>query len=501
MAFTFHGIRLPLLILVLLLFNNCYGLFEDSKELETKEILLNYGAAHDSFSLVFLPDTKSESVVSAEFLGYKKDILTNVEIRTTLTGSSELSGATNVTCELNFEGGVGVTEYSIVIKTVEKKSSAKKSYSMKGKYVVVGMVLYSDHGEIVSGERSNGLHFSSYEEVLTKGPKPLKMVLQKPMRMSGDFDFSKIKIHVNPFKGNQESGVVDLSSFSMDHGNLEVMPKPYRVSNTPQIVTLLYPDFQVDGEAFETVLMVSVPNTKTPPPVVTGPGSINLTRGAATEFGVGFFNLMSPPQRKSVKTVSITAENGKDRFVVSTEPYKQTKSSGGLEETVLFKSKALNFTGKYAVKMVAIFEDGSSVPCHMEKNVQLSIGRSATVSGQAGDSHSAKSPTSLSGRSSITLPLAILAGIAGFAVVLTIIFALIRYRRNREAEVMESSFSRSGPIGVPTEYGNCGGEFVLRDTYARTGSSHSEIVPPRPEEENENEMQRTQSQTSSHVSF
>lgn len=468
-------------------------LFDESKKLEPKQLLLNYGAAHDSFSLAFLPTTGSEEVVFAEVVDYDEQILTNVGISTHSAGTVDSKKAVNITCEFSFEAKVGVTDYTIVVMTSEQ-DNATKSYKMNGQYTVAGMVLYAEDGSVVSGENAKGLSFESYEEVLSKGAKSLRGLSQNPSS-SKACDMSKMKLSVKPMSSTSYSVILDESSLTMNKNFLYISPKAYRVSDTPQMVVVANPECEVDGESFETVLMVSVLNTVAPPPVVTGPAVVNMSVNSEGAFDMHFFNLMNPPQKKTIKSVDITAEHGGQTFRVASAEYKDVVHEPH-GEVLRFKSLPMEDSGAYSLQLRATFEDGEHVSCHLENEIELRVAE-GSVSGLS--SSDDLSSASVKGKTSLgTISLIAVGAIAGAAAVLFVVFALVKYYRQKSSEIMESSFSKSGPSGVPGEYGNMGGEFVLRDGYARTVSGRSEINFDGTEEDPG--MTRTRSGVSSALS-
>lgn len=336
--------------------------------------------------------------------------------------------------------------------------------------------------------------------MLEKGARSLKLVYQSPLSSPQKFDLSKAQIRATPLTGSHSSGIVDFSSFSMNGNYIDVLPKPYRVSSIPEVVTLTYPECNVNGEVFETIVMVSVPIAEVPPPVVTGPDTISVVYRNESSFHMSFFNLMTPPQTRKVSSLVVFANGDNGRFTIASRGYKQPEYLP-LEEDLEFQPSDLTESGTFKVQVEADFEDGGSILCHMQREIQLKVEATGTVTGQeTGDLTTSASSDSVDGQS-LTMPMAVVGGLVGFAVVAFIVGALIRYRNHRDAEMMESSFSKSGPLGVPTNFADNGGEFVLRDAYARTGSSLSQLEIDRQEEAAQNAFQRQVSTASSHVSF
>lgn len=470
---AFNAVFVLFVTLVLfLLVDSSLGEFEDGGHFKTKQVLLNYGEAHDTHSFIFEPTSASEQLYSAEVKEYNQDIITNVEVRTVDAGSAVKHGAVNITCEFSFESGVGVSDYMLQIRTKDE-AGTQKLYTMAGEYVIVGIVMYSDDGKVVSGENSQGIRYSSYKDVMENGAKSVKIASQAPMNSGQQFELSRLSITVHSLKGKHVPGVIDASCVTVKDDSIEVLPKPYRVSDTPQVITVSHPDCIIDGEIFETVIIVSVPNSVTPPPVVTGPQMINMTTGSAGTFDMSFFNLMSPPQKMAVASITIMAENSNgDEAVIAESKYSQPNNDVP-DESLHFKANPLSKAGISTISALATFEDGSSVSCVTEDDIRLRVVGVDT------------SPSNVVGQGPSKVMIGILTTVGAIVAVLIVVAALFVTYRQRRAESDESDFSRSGPSGVPQEFVDSGGEFVLRDRYARTesfdGYGYSEPAEDGPE--------------------
>ena len=455
-------------LVLCLVVDSSLGEFENGGRFKTKQLLLNYGEAHDAHSFIFEPDVASEHIYSAQVIGYNVEIITNVEVRTVDAGSAVRHGAVNVTCEFSFEASVGVSIYKLQIRTKDD-AGTKRLYTMTGEYVIIGLVMYSDDGKIVSGENSQGITYSSYKDVIENGAKAVRVASQGPMGAGQQFEMSRLSITVHSLKGKHAAGVIDSSCVTVKDDSIEVLPKPYRVSDTPQVITVSHPDCVVDGEIFETVIIVSVPNSITPPPVCTGPQMINMTTGSAGTFDMRFYNLMSPPQKKVVASVTIMAGDS----VIAESKYSQPNSDVP-DESLHFKANVLSKAGVSTISALATFEDGTSVDAVMDEEVMLRVVGVDTA------------PSNVVGKGPSKVLIGVLTTVGAIVAVLIVVAALFVTYRQRQAESDESDFSRSGPSGVPQEFVDSGGEFVLRDRYARTESfvdeyAHNEPVEDGPE--------------------
>eukprot|EP00168_Porphyra_purpurea_P009440 TRINITY_DN229_c0_g1_i5.p1 TRINITY_DN229_c0_g1~~TRINITY_DN229_c0_g1_i5.p1 ORF type:complete len:689 (+),score=217.46 TRINITY_DN229_c0_g1_i5:655-2721(+) len=280
-----------------------------------KQVLLMYGSATDTISFSFRPATKTEEIESVSIKGYKRAIITSVsEPELTVVGNVGGVPVTNMTFTIGFDGTVGDTGYEVEVVT------DVDTYTMEGAYEVGGFVLSLDD-KIVSGEEKDGLQLG---DVVALVNKPLTECSMKWRAFgSSTPEIGNIQIAFKEQEGStflkeveyedtcEVDGYVDNKlapgcgvGFSPGGQAFAIKTSPYRCGYGQFFIHFTWPSVELNGEVFETVLMVKFDKSSPPPCVALG-STVEVDSSGGI-VAVDMFNLLNPPQPSDVEKVILS---------------------------------------------------------------------------------------------------------------------------------------------------------------------------------------------------
>lgn len=281
----------------------------------TKQVLLMYGSATDTISFSFRPATKTEEIETVTIKDYKRAIITSVsDAEQTVVGRVGGVAVTNMTFTIGFDGTVGETGYIVEVTTQED------TYTMEGAYEVGGFVLTLED-KIVSGEEKDGLQLG---DVVSLVKKSLTECTMKWKAFGSTTpDVSTIQIAFKEQEGStflkeveyedtcEVNGYVDSKlapgcgvGFSPAGNAFAIKTSPYRCGYGQFFVHFTWPSVELNGEVFETVLIVKFDKSSPPPCVALG-DTVEIDSGGGV-VSVEMFNLLNPPQPSDVQKVILT---------------------------------------------------------------------------------------------------------------------------------------------------------------------------------------------------
>jgi len=293
----------------------------------SKQVLLMYGSATDTISFSFRPSTKTEEIESVSIKGYKRAIITSVsEPEQTVVGHVGGVPVTNMTFTIGFDGTVGDTGYEVEVVT------DTDTYTMEGAYEVGGFVLVLDE-KIVSGEEKDGLQLGDVVALVKKSLTECTMKWKTFGSVTPDV--GAIQISFKEQEGStflkeveyedtcEVDGYVDNKlapgcgvGFSPGGNAFAIKTSPYRCGYGQFFIHFTWPSVELNGEVFETVLIVKFDKSSPPPCVALG-NTVEVDSSGGI-VAVDMFNLLNPPQPSDVEKVilsydgkSFDSNNGK----------------------------------------------------------------------------------------------------------------------------------------------------------------------------------------------
>ncbi|GAB0496414.1 hypothetical protein MMPV_007726 [Pyropia vietnamensis] len=300
------------------------GLYASSSPLT--QLLLQYGAASHEMTVLLRANSSDETVVSATLVPNEErsaSVLTSVSTPTITAGGASDGDVplTNVTFTNGFEGMVGKAHYTVTVETT------KAVYVCYGAYSVGGFVMLVN-GEVVSGDGKDGLalpgvyalkakalhrvdvKWHSFED--DRGPAPGVDGIQLSLsEQEGPVWLREIEWDDScPSDGfvNGQLAADCAMGFNAGATQFGIKMSPYRVGYGQFFIHMTWPAVNLDGEAFETVLPVSIRKAAATPCVaMSEPLTVNTSGG---DVSLSMFNLLSPPQPTDVQQVILTY-NGK----------------------------------------------------------------------------------------------------------------------------------------------------------------------------------------------
>ncbi|KAK1865865.1 hypothetical protein I4F81_008388 [Pyropia yezoensis] len=271
-----------------------------SPSVAPRPVLHSYGSASDALTVLFMPAVAGEAVTATRFEGLDAAVCTaaGVEVKPAAPGAVAAggggdgggapstvipAGASNMTLTMDFDGHVGVTDWTFVVDTVDKAGVAR-SYTCGGTYRVCGLSLTDPaSGAVLSGDGGAGLSLGTYADVLAAGMVRLGVravacaagtapALEEVALTTRDVDCEE-DLRVFPQPDSCPTMADDLRpgcsfAFSMAGDELLVRPAAYRTGAGKVDASLVWPAAAIDGEAFETGLSISVASLPVPPPVL-----------------------------------------------------------------------------------------------------------------------------------------------------------------------------------------------------------------------------------------
>lgn len=289
-------------------------------------LLLQYGAASHEMTVLLRANASDETVVSAELVPNEERsaaVLTYVSAPKVTAGGVTEEGVplTNITFATGFEGMVGKAHYTVRVETT------KALYVCHGAYSVGGFVMLVD-GEVVSGDGRDGLQLPDVHALKTKalhrvdvkwhsfeedrgaapGVGDIQMTLTE---QEGPVWLRELEWADTCPSNGYVSGRLPPTcamGFNPAATQFAVKMSPYRVGYGQFFIRMTWPAVSLDGEAFETVLPVSIRKAAVTPCVaLTESLRVNVSGG---DVSLTMFNLLSPPQGADVQQVVLTY-NGK----------------------------------------------------------------------------------------------------------------------------------------------------------------------------------------------
>lgn len=289
-------------------------------------LLLQYGAASHEMTVLLRANASDETVVSAKLEPNEErsaSVLTSVSPATVTAGGVSDGGEplTNVTFTNGFEGMVGKAHYTVTVETT------KAVYVCYGAYSVAGFVMLVN-GEVVSGDDKDGLALPGVYALKAKalhrvdvrwhsfqadrGPAPgvddmqLTLTEQEGSVWLRELEWDDSCPSDGFVNGRLASDCA--MGFNPAATQFAIKMSPYRVGYGQFFIHITWPAVSLDGEAFETVLPVSIrKETATPCVAISESLQVNTSGGDVT---LSMFNLLSPPQPSDVEQVILTY-NGK----------------------------------------------------------------------------------------------------------------------------------------------------------------------------------------------
>lgn len=300
------------------------GLYSSTSPLTP--LLLQYGAASHEMTVLLRANSSDETVVSATLVPNEErsaSVLTSVSTPTITAGGASEGGVplTNVTFTNGFEGMVGKAHYTVTVETT------KAVYVCHGAYSVGGFVMLVN-GEVVSGDDKDGLalpgvyalkakalhrvdvKWHSFED--DRGPAPGVDGIQLSLsEQEGSVWLRELEWDDScPSDGFVNGRLAADCAMGFNPGATQfgIKMSPYRVGYGQFFIHMTWPAVNLDGEAFETVLPVSIRKAAATPCVAMSESlSVNTSGG---DVSLSMFNLLSPPQPTDVQQVILTY-NGK----------------------------------------------------------------------------------------------------------------------------------------------------------------------------------------------
>lgn len=233
------------------------------------QALLSYNSASAQHTYL-LTTAPKEKVSSVQVVTSTSNILTSTQVRHT----SISEGQINITLSLNFDGMVGQAKYTLIVGTSTEGSPVVKEYRAEQVVEVYGMVVL-DGDKIVSGDENKGVIFEQY---LTPedGAKRLRFVRYGP---EGSGSVPQARITIRGLLGSDGSDVLEKESVKFvrsdslssvqTKGYISIRPNSYR-SGGSAMIEIDDESIELNGESFETVIIVSIAKTPMAPAVVKG---------------------------------------------------------------------------------------------------------------------------------------------------------------------------------------------------------------------------------------
>lgn len=255
------------------------------------ESLLQYGSAQ-SVKTYLLNVSPEQTVTEVSLSTQDGKVLTSHEV----SFSQVSQGLYNISVNLFFDGIPGEVQYRITAQTRASDGSEHRE-ELSASHSVFGVVFYEEvQGErrLVSGDDSDGIHYTSF----TTPESPARTFSAISHTPAGVILEGKSSIRAQT--GSGASPLLLESDIDVSGDGMSVDVHPYRTGAV--IVTVEFPELQVDGESHETVVYISVPNTPLPPVVVTQKGEkvVQIATNGTAELTVEMFNAESFPTMEAV---------------------------------------------------------------------------------------------------------------------------------------------------------------------------------------------------------
>lgn len=401
-----------------------------------KDIMMDYGEGETEISCM-LANVPNDVTVSKDDVRIVSD--TGVETGDIVVADNG-GGFYNVTVGLHMKGfGGGKKQVKVDVAINDERIWLMGFLGCMG--IEVG-----DAG--VVGESGTGVQFKSWKDA--EEGKKLKV---KGWGKGGEAlpvgeIESGTKVDIRDGKG-----IVEKDDVTFRDGSMSFRPQKYRVGG-PVVIRIVVETIEKDGEVFETVIVLNVGEDVPAPPVVMGPVTLDVDTSKESDVTLNCFNMKT----KSRKMTEMTMKVGDMTFEMD------SKSSDMGDETQKIKLVADEQPkmkdGEYTPKLTAKFDDGSSEEVIQDGKVEVKLRNRANLV-EGTDAEASPEPSSNA---------AVLGGaIGGAAGGVFIIGALILgawWYSSRRSAADESSYSSSGPIGVPDAV-NPANNGIARDIYAR----------------------------------
>lgn len=272
--------------------------FDEGDEKVT--VLTSFGEAEETVSVLY-KGPEAEAIVSGG--GNVVDVADEIVV------TPAMGGYKNYTIPLSFTG-VGTGEYTVSIGDAE----------ITGKYCAAGFVILKDD-VVVSGDSGPGV---------VVGQAPAQSTYKYDVKVvyadGTSSDISDATIEV-------DSNLKEVKDTSLSESEFKLVLADYRVGDGSFKIMFETDAITLNGESFETVLMVTQETEPTPPCVAMGGPILTTDDGYVI---VKMFNLASPPRDSTVGTVEMSVggetvswDSGKsDLSVPDQTVYFKTDASG-----------------------------------------------------------------------------------------------------------------------------------------------------------------------------
>ncbi|CAN8066843.1 unnamed protein product [Agarophyton chilense] len=210
--------------------------------------LLQYGAAEARQHFLFELDT-ADTILNASLHTLHTDILSSHELEVQRISESLF----NISATLFFDALPGEMQYIISVATHRTSGARNDVYSVSRNHSVYGMAFYEDNLDstaLVSGDYGNGLNLIAPE--FERQSVRLKYVAYAP---------EGVKLHPTLYvlaRGEHHS-VLSEKDVRFREDSLIIRLHPGRTGSALVIVEAA--DLLLDGESFETVIIVRVANS------------------------------------------------------------------------------------------------------------------------------------------------------------------------------------------------------------------------------------------------
>lgn len=255
------------------------------------ESLLQYGSGQ-SVKIYSLHVPPEQTVTDVSLSTQDEKVLTSYDV----AFSQVSQDLYNISVNLFFDGVPGEVEYRIIAQSTAPDGNEHRE-ELSASHSVYGVVFYEEvegHKKLVSGDDSDGVHYTSFTTP------------ESPVRTFGAISHTPAGVILegkSSIRGRTGSGASPLlleSGIDVSGDGMSVEVKPYRTGAV--IVTVEFPELQIGGESHETVVYISVPSTPLPPVVVTQKGEevVQIGTNGTAELLVEMFNAESFPPMEAI---------------------------------------------------------------------------------------------------------------------------------------------------------------------------------------------------------
>ncbi|CAN8076083.1 unnamed protein product [Agarophyton chilense] len=392
--------------------------------------LLQYGSAQSTQTFL-LSVSADETLTAVTLISQNSEVLTSHDIL-----FSEVSpGLYNISVNLFFDGQPGEVNYSVEAITLSANGAENRPRvaTMHSVYGVVFYEVINGDRKMISGDESEGIEYTSFT-TRESAPRVFQAVAHAPPGIS-----LKGKPFIRSARGTGENPLLLESGVEVSGNEMSLSLSPYRTGSV--VVTIEFADLEINGELYETVVRISVPDVPSPPVVISQKGELvaEVSPNGTAEFKLDVYNAADFPAMKAVIGDSVfkaTREGSeffdfdqKVRFVGSIDegifPLKirVTRDGEAASDAVLFDNDlSVEFVRSSADKVL-----GNGSPVGVGTNVGLIAGLSVL-------------------------------GLALLAVAVGGVLAIFSSRRREEAQAQAES------LEAPEDIGGFG---IARDVYGR----------------------------------